>query len=75
VDRGESGVALDCKNVKKMEANVYARFGDQGEFSDSRAGVAGEPATKTLLGWGNAIQVGDVGFSVFGTGLRRCDSA
>jgi hypothetical protein len=50
VDRGESGVALDCKNVKKMEANVYVRFGDQGEFGDSGAGVAGEPATKTLLG-------------------------
>jgi hypothetical protein len=75
VDRGESGVALDCKVVKKMEANVYARSGDQGELGDSGAGVVGEPAAKTLLGRGNAIQIGDVGFPVFGTGLRHCDCA
>jgi hypothetical protein len=75
VDRGESGVALDSKDVDKMEANVYARSRDHGELGDSGAGVVGEPVAKTLLGWGNAIQVGDVSFLVFGIGLQLCDSA
>jgi hypothetical protein len=69
----KSSVALDCQDVK-METNVRSRPGDQGGLCDSGVGDVGEPASKTLLGWGNAIKVGDVGFSVLGTGLRRCDS-
>ena len=75
LDRRKSGATLDCQDVKKMETNGCSGPGDQGGLRDSGAGDAGQQTSKTLLGWGNAIKVGDVGFSVFGTGLRRCDSA
>jgi len=74
VDREESGAALDCKDIEKMKANVYARSGSQGEFGDSRVRAVGEPAAKTVLEWRNTIHVGEVGYSVFGTGLWRCGS-
>jgi len=74
VDRDKSSAALDCKDVEKMEANVYTRPRSQGEFGDSGFGAAGEPAAKTVQEWRNMIQVGEVGYSVFGTGLWRCGS-
>ena len=75
LDRGKSGATLDCQDVKKMETNVCSGPGDHGGLRDSGAGDAGQPTSKTLLGLGNAIKVGDVGLSVFGIELRRCDSA
>ena len=74
LDRRKSGATLDCQDVKKMETSVRSGPGDQGGLRDSVAGDAGQPTSKTLLGLGNAIKAGDVGLSVFGIGLRRCDS-
>jgi hypothetical protein len=73
MDRGKDGADLDGKNTKKMETNVRARSGNNGGLGDPGAGEQSKSATKNPLGWGK-ISVGDIGFSVFGTGLRRCDS-
>jgi hypothetical protein len=73
MDKGKDGADLDGKNTKKMETNVRARSGNNGELGDPGAREQSKSDTKNLLGWGE-ISVGDIGFSVFGTGLRCCDS-
>jgi len=57
-----------------METNVQSRARRLVGLGDSEAGDKGNLATKNMLEWGNAIRVGDVGFSVLGIGLRRCNS-
>jgi hypothetical protein len=75
MDRRKNGVDWDCQDSEKVEAAVLARPRNHGGRGDPGAEGQGKSTTKNMLGWGNEIKVGDIGFSVFGTGLRRCDSA
>ena len=75
MDRGKNGVDWDCKDSETVEAAVRARSGKHGGRGDPGAGEQRKSTTKNMLAWGNEFKVGDVGFSVFGTELRRCDPA
>lgn len=68
MDRGKSDAVVNC-----LGTNVQSRLGDPGGLCDSRIGGENELA-ETLLGWGDAIKAGDIGFSVFHTGLHRCET-
>jgi hypothetical protein len=57
-----------------VETDVWAGSGAQGGLCDPGVGKSGQLISKSLLVWGDAIKVGEVGFSVFGIGLQRCDS-
>jgi len=74
LDRGKSGAIGSHQDPTEVEANVQSRAGRLVGLGDSGSGGKGKHATKNLLEWGSAIRVGDVGFSVLGTGLGRCDS-
>jgi len=63
-----------AKLLRRWETDVRARVGKGSGFNDQEAGRKGGTATKNLLEWGSTIKIGDIGFSAFGSGLRRCDS-
>ena len=72
---GEKAVLLGVTRTLRRWRPMYNQeLGDWLDLGDSRSGGKSKHATKNLLEWGSAIRVGDVGFSVLGTGLRRCDS-
>jgi hypothetical protein len=74
LDRGKDGAIMDSKDAKKMETTVRAGPGNHGGLGDTSSREQSKPATENLLGWRNEIKVGSIGFTTFGTGLRRYDS-
>lgn len=73
MDRGKKLMIWIAKTMRRW-IPMYKQDLGKGDRSDPEAGVDGVTTTKSWMAAGGGIKIGNVGFSVFGDGLYRCDS-
>jgi hypothetical protein len=72
LDRFEAADAVDLKDATKMETNVRRSGRGEADGGDTEDGAKSRAATWNRLA---PIKSTNIGFSAFGVGLQRCDSA